>query len=422
MSRTILGLVVAASVAGSGREAGAQIDPRSFESPPAAAAFPVNQVPDLARMLDDESSQFVPAVRRELGGTPQGRQLVIRGNALRSTARAFTRTLQVGGDPNQLGIWRDQFVQSLNAVQSELNDPPGTAPVSAAIAQRMGRLAFEINRAMAGDGQPSPLPNPGGFPPGPGQGGGFQALQLVQAAATQLDATNGFLAADIGQAPPFDGAMLDLQALSVGMQQLNQIGLAGGGPQQMSATLLPLWVRVRRVNALMQGGLPQLARARASWMSAVGSLSGLAQMLGIPPDLTPPPNVGPPNILPTPNPPIGPGPGFGVSPAVALADQLGGEVEGFLVAVQPNALRIPQGLQFIADARILRGAVIAFRQAAAAGAPPTQLQPAFAQLNQAYANLLNRINRIAGFRSGPNIDRVRRMGLIVDQIRASMGF
>lgn len=424
MKRTILGLIVVASVAGPMREATAQFDSRYFDVPPAANAPTMGQLPALAKRLDDESQQFVPAVRREVGGTPQGYQLVIRGNAMRGAAEAFSRTLQPGGDPNQRGVWYDRFVRSLDAVQAELNNPPGTAPVATAIAQRMGRLGFEISRALGPGGLPGPPP-PGGGPPPPGFGppaiDRYQLMQLVQTASAHLGAANGFLASDVGRVPPFDGAMLDIQVILVGLQQINRLGLAGPDPAQVRASFLPLWDRARQIHPLMQDRNPALARARASWDSATVALGGIARSLGIPPDLTPTPGP-PPGPIPTPG--FGPGHGHGrrLREATALADQLGGEADGFIAAIQPNVLRIPQGHQFVADARALRASAIAFRHAAVGGAGPDQMRGAFAQLDQAYGSLLNRVNRIAGFRSGPNIDRVRRLGGLVDQIRGTLGF
>ncbi len=433
MRQTFLGLVVTVSLLssngtlhaqfnpqfpGNPNMMGGQIDPGFLNSPPGPTAFRPDQVPHLARLLDDEARQFVPAIYRELGGTPQGRQLVIRGNGLASAAEGYARTLQPGGDPGQQGIWRDQFGQALDAVQAELNNPPGTAPVATAICQRLGRLVYEINRAMGGGPQPGVPPGGGFLPPGMG-GPSQQVMQLVQTASSQLNATNGFLATDVGQVPPFDGVMLDIQALLVGLQQINQLALSGSPPGQLRSTLLQLWPRVRQINAMMQNGSPALNRARASWNAAVVPLSALAQLVGVPPDLSSPPTIGPGPGPGFPNPGL-PNPGAG-QPTIFMAAQLLGEVEGFLAAVQPTALRIPQGLQFLADARSLRGVVIGFRQAAVSGAPPGQLQAMFGQVEQAYSVLLNRINRIAGFRSGPNIDRVRRMGGLVDQIRASIG-
>lgn len=412
MRRTTLGLAVAVACLGMGRGAPAQmIDPRVFDAPPGATAFRPDQISALAAMLDTESRQFVPAVMRELGGTRQGRQLVMRGNAMRATAEAFARTLQPGGDPSQQALRLDQFAQALDAVQAELNNPPGTAPVAAAISQRLGRLAFEIRRATGGGFNPVPLP---GVIPGPPLVDTVRVMRLAQSASANLNSVNGFLAADVGQLPPFDGVMYDIQALDLGMQQISRLGLSGGASlPTFQAVYQPLRARASQVNSFLQTGNPALRRAQTAWASAAVSLNGLSQALGFPADLVTAPI--PPLI---PQPPLIPNPGFGVPAVISLADQLAGEIDGFIAAVRPNALVIPQGMQFVADARALRGDAIAFRQRVAAGANPAQVRSSFQQLDRSYARLLNRINRVSGFRSGPNIDRIRRLGGLVDQIRA----
>jgi hypothetical protein len=293
--------------------------------------------------------------------------------------------------------------------------------VSAAICQRLGRLAFEIRRATGGGFNPVPPP---GVIPGPPLVDTVRVMRLAQSASANLNSVNGFLAADVGQLPPFDGVMYDIQALDLGMQQISRLGLSGGASlPAFQAVYQPLRARASQVNSFLQTGNPALRRAQTAWASAAASLNGLSQALGFPADLVTmpiPPIIPQPPVIP--QPPLIPGPGFGVPAVITLADQLAGEIDGFIAAVRPNALVIPQGMLFVADARALRGDAIAFRQRVAAGANPAQVRSSFQQLDRSYARLLDRINRVSGFRSGPNIDRIRRLGGLVDQIRALVAF
>jgi hypothetical protein len=79
---------------------------------------------------------------------------------------------------------------------------------------------------------------------------------------------------------------------------------------------------------------------------------------------------------------------------------------------------VPQGEQIYRDALTLYESAVAFRQAAMAGAPPCDLKPIYAAMDRSCDRLVSRVNCVARGRSGPNIEQVRLIGALCQQIRA----
>jgi hypothetical protein len=129
-----------------------------------------------------------------------------------------------------------------------------------------------------------------------------------------------------------------------------------------------------------------------------------------------------PGIAP-PFPGTGPGLGGGqcapgVSPAIGAVDALIGQVGAFLQVFGPTVGCVPQGEQIYRDALTLYESAVAFRQAAMAGAPPCDLKPIYAAMDRSCDRLVSRVNCVARGRSGPNIEQVRLIGALCQQIRA----
>jgi len=353
-------------------------------------------------MLAYEADNFVPAVRRELAGTRQGRQLVIRGNALQYAAEAIETTIQSGNSPPRVvSAQLDQFVQALDAVQSELNNPAGTAPEAAISSQRMSRLVYEISRALNAN---SPPPRPPVLPPAANYDRN-RVMQMAQAVSTGLAGTSSLIRSDIGSYPPYDGAMRDLDAMTLGIQQVTQLAYSGAGLPQLQAVYNPIHDRAHRVNQALQN-VPS-PRVRNAWRASSRDLRELDEVLGLAPAIVIDPG--------RPVPPPGQRPGTAAT--IAIADQFTGEVDAFIATMQPNVLKVPEGPRIMQDARALRNEVITFRQTAAAGARPRELEPSFRQLEGIYAKFSNRVERVSGGKPGPNVNRSRRMATLLDQLR-----
>jgi hypothetical protein len=110
-------------------------------------------------------------------------------------------------------------------------------------------------------------------------------------------------------------------------------------------------------------------------------------------------------------------PGFG-SPAIGVADQLIAQTAAFLRVFGPTAHIVPQGNRIYGDAESLYRSAVTFRQAAIAGAPHHELRRLQSRVESDGRRLVNRVNGVAGWRNGPNIQQVRFIGDLARQLRA----
>lgn len=106
------------------------------------------------------------------------------------------------------------------------------------------------------------------------------------------------------------------------------------------------------------------------------------------------------------------------SAVLPLADQVLATTDTFIVRFAPTANQVPEGRAFLADAQRLRYIANDFREAAAQGAPADQLAGIHAAMDQTVGSLVWRTERISRGRSGPNIEAIRGIGALTQQIGA----
>jgi hypothetical protein len=404
-------------VVGEGMPARAQTGYEMFSGMPGTSPVPSGTLPALSRQLFAEAQQLVPAVRYELAGTVQGQRSEMVANALIGAAQALDFAIGSGTvDPGRTLPALASVDQAFSRLQAELNNPPGTAPQSAWIVRRIDRLVFELRRAMPGIG-PSFGSQPG-LPPGPAQ---------IEQLADSLEANLGFLINSIRSDPgltyAFDRLARDLESVAAQVVQFHDLVRRGGALGQLQAADLAIRNQVRQIGVVMEGAGPPV-RVLQVWRAVAATSDQLGDALGLSRDYLIDPNQPviinrpaygqlPWTIVPTTSaPPTG--------ALVPLIDQALGETNGFLAALLPNLLRIPEGPGFQADARALIGDLLGFRQAIASGALGPPLFEAARRVDATYRRLLDRTNRIARGQVGPNIARVYRIGTVIDQIRGSL--
>ncbi len=100
-----------------------------------------------------------------------------------------------------------------------------------------------------------------------------------------------------------------------------------------------------------------------------------------------------------------------------LARRLAEQADAFIVAFAPQAGRVPEGGQFLADATALRDAAAGFHDLARTGAPPEQIVLGFQAVADRWQQLEARMARVSGGRVGPNIATALEMGQTVAQIQ-----
>jgi hypothetical protein len=153
--------------------------------------------------------------------------------------------------------------------------------------------------------------------------------------------------------------------------------------------------------------VPLTPRIRRAWLSFRTTEALLRQNLGLPTRLDPPlagalPNPEQPNF-------------------VQLADRLIEQVNAFLSNFTPRAKDVPEGGEFIADARRLQAAVTDFRRDAEGGFLPDQLAARYVPVDLNWQRLARRTNRIAQGRTGPYVQALASIGETTTEIHRLLG-
>ncbi|WP_169978579.1 hypothetical protein [Tautonia rosea] len=386
----------------------------------------------LAEQLVAESDRFVEEVRYELAGTRQGRNLEIRGNALRGAAESFyNELLQRHADDSRRLRAFDGVERALTEVQRELNRPPGTAPSANASARRMDRMVAELRREYGG----APLP-PGGITPGrppvsPPSAPGYdwrlvadvseRTLASVQVLGSRIDQ-------EIGRFPPYDGVLRDLDGMASGLSRVNEFARRQLLISQLGPLLAPIQNQARHTAAVLQGARPPVRIARA-WNDVQRGIDDLSRLLGVGGDFIIDPNqpviIDRPGYdqLPWPGPP-GWGGGGGILPPMAQAvpfiDEAIREVDAYLLGIRPNVSIIPEGPQFHRDAQELRNALLGLRQGLAAGGWNPSVGRQHREAEAIAQRLVDRTLRVGRGQIGPNNARVLRIQDLINQARAAL--
>lgn len=378
------------------------------------------QGPDVAAALVQSAGQLVQLVRYELGGTVQGRSLEIRANALLGAAESFQRELLLRhNDPARRQRALAGLQQAFGQVQQALYNPPGQAPQAQQLTQQViGPLVAQASQALPGGGIAPPITPV--FPPTGPSYDARRVLQIADATVAGVRVLSQRIGRDYASIYPYNGVLLSLQSLDGGIQQFRNLAASGAPLGQLQAAVPPLRNLARNTGTSLLGARPP-ADLQRGWSAVTQGVDALATTLGLSLDyvidahepviLDPPAYDDLPwNLRPGGLPMPGPNP-------VAVADQAIAEVDGFLLAIQPNLTRIPEGPRFQSDARSLRNRLLDLRQRLARGEYAGGLRSPYAAAESDYRRLADRINRVSGGRSGPNIERVGRIGQAMADLR-----
>jgi len=187
---------------------------------------------------------------------------------------------------------------------------------------------------------------------------------------------------------------------------------------QAQARFHPIRNQARQAGVVLESARPPAPIARL-WAEVWQNLDTITDLLGLSGDFVIAPDqpvlIDPPGFEHFPWPIRPPGP-VGPPPALPLVDQAIGELEAYLVAIQPNLASIPEGPRFHRDARDLRDALLALRQPLAAGAWDPGAAQRFARVEADTRRLVDRTVRVSRGQIGPNNARVLRVRDLVDQI------
>lgn len=378
--------------------------------PATARARPLPPVADiglLAEQLVVQSERFVETVRYELSGTRQGRNLEIRGNALLAASESYLNLVGSGfADPARRLRALDGVEKALAEVWGELNNPPGTAPLSTSAARSIGRVLEQLRNAEGGLGPlPPPTTDPAGYDSG--RIGRFADATRVNAGslANQVDREIGYLY-------PFESVARDLRGLADDLDAFARLVRRRAPPAQVQASFRPILGLSRRIGRAFNrpeapANLVNLWRGIESNLARIDELV-LGDGGGTITPPRPPGGVRPPTVPPGPTP---------LARAVDLIDQALGELDAYAAAIRPSVDKIPEGPQFQNDARNLRDALISLRAPLAAGTWNASARRAFGRADSDSKRLADRTIRVSGGQIGPNNARALRVRELVDQIR-----
>lgn len=103
-----------------------------------------------------------------------------------------------------------------------------------------------------------------------------------------------------------------------------------------------------------------------------------------------------------------------------VSGQLVAEVDDFLAAFATTAHVVPQGRQMQTDANRLLDAAVELDLALRRGVDPRRLESLAREVDRHSNRLINRVDRVARGRIGPNIAQVYRIGAIAEDLRRAV--
>jgi hypothetical protein len=388
-------------------------DPRVYVQPPGAGMAAPGALAGMAAQLSREAQDLITATRYELAGTVQGQQIE---SAARLLAGGAARLSQANS-PNAA----DRALYEINAAQAQIQDARaglgGVLPRTDAASRRVDRLVFEIaNLAGGGGGLGGGLvPTTGGYNPA-------LVAQQADALGARLAATIERIWREVGQQYPYDAAARGLDAAHGQAERLVAMAGQGASLDDLRAAFESIRAQVVMASRTIESARPPLGVTQ-SLREAKRALGGLEGALALNPSLVVPdrPVIIDPPAFPNLPYPVTP-PGLAQPPArlVAQIDEALALTDGFLAAIQPGVLTIPEGPQFLADGRQVLLGLSALRQAAFEPGGPAAILPAMQRVERDYQRLRRRTEKVSRGRLGPNIERVLRLGDTLAAIRRSV--
>ena len=352
--------------------------------------------------MSDQVNALAADIATDLGDTPSGRHMVQDAQELGRAVGEFHDTLHDTQNPFVIRQSFSGLDSSWHHLQGQLNRPGTMTRAVARAASRVDETDAQIHRQL---GLATPPGNYYGAPAPPPAN--VEAQRLAYAVHERSQALARAIQAEMGYSPNRfrlnrDASRL-VQETGTFYQRLGQVP-PPNAPIDEFGQVIQLSDRLEA--DLSDRGVPP--EVQASWQGFASAMVLLRQQIGLPPS--------PPAVRVNLRPANG-----GPSPAVALSEQLMGQVDAFLQAFGPTARNVPDGEQIFADAQRLREAAAAFQAQASRGIDPGRLAHAFQDVDNAWNRLSRRINRVAQGRTGPNIEMASRMGETTQQLHQVLG-
>lgn len=363
------------------------------------------QLADVSTRLSSASKLLVDTIDLEIGGTQQGRQAHLKGQALWDAAEQFRRTVAVTGyRPTDATLALQNVARSLTALQSTLNNPAGTAPGASGIARRIGALADEAELALRPAGT---SPRPGTSLPGtslPGTIGGSlnaesdKLLAQAQAASRAVESIIQSLTGTAYNNYSASVTLRDLDTLAAALSQLQTSIRGGSSRQRLEWEVQALAEQAVRIAPQMKSAqMP--AFTRLFWSSVESNLEQMGETLGITGD-------GSTVLRPTP-----------VEPEILpLVDQALSRTDVFLTGTQPLVFGVAEVPRVQRDVRNLKSRLLALRQEAQQGEPASRQLETLGTMVADYQNAYNRWGQIVTQYKLQNPPRLSPIGESLNEV------
>lgn len=317
------------------------------------------QVVETVHRLQSASRLLVDTIDFEIGDTTQGRQAHLKAEALDDAVENVHRVVsRTNFRPDDALLALDSASRASQALESTLNNPPGTAPSASNIARRIGTMLTEARGSI----RPPVVPVPG---PGTGGSGGFNQAALLEQITAVSRGTQSLiqlLTSQSYQSYTYSVVLRDLDTFAANVRTFEDLTRRGTAKQRLQWELDALRAQADRIEPQLLAGRPPYF-VRLYWQSVESSLDQMRDTLGA--------SSGGSTVLrPTPL----------HESILPLVDQAVSQVDVFLTGTNPLVFGVAEVPRVQRDVRNLRSKLLTLRQQAGAGQSATVLQQTLSQM------------------------------------------
>ena len=234
------------------------------------------QIVEIVHRLQSASRLLVDTIDFEIGDTSQGRQANLKAQALDDAVEDVHRVVsRTNFRPDDALLAIDTASRSSQALETTLNNPPGTAPSASNIARRIGTMLSEARGSI----RPPIVPVPG---PGTGGSGGFDQAKLLEQITAVSRATQSLiqlLTSQSYQSYSYNVVLRDLDTFAANVHSFEDLARRGTARQRLQWELDPLRAQADRIEPQLLAGRPPYF-VRLYWQSALSSLDQMRETLG----------------------------------------------------------------------------------------------------------------------------------------------
>ncbi|CAN5307131.1 hypothetical protein BH10PLA2_BH10PLA2_17080 [soil metagenome] len=350
-------------------QAGVQVDNSTPPIPPPTPPPGTNR--DVLTQIIQRSEQFTALIQAEIPGSLQGRQCILRAQAMQTAAVNLQSQFVSNAPPGVLVRSFNSLERSYAALRERLSRPPGTAPNSEQVANHIGMLIGALKGIPPFNGG---LPGP----PPPPNAGYDQAAVLNLLNSTQGNIAQ-LLRSMSGQSFVFQGLRRDIEGFARQVESVRQQVQRGEPLPNVQRTVFGAQRYGASITEKMRH--PTMPTYwQQIWVNVEHGLASVSGALQVNAGGPPQPGLPPPQ------------PGFPTANLIAAIDALVGEIDAYLASIAPMMAFNPQYFALQAQLNAMRGNLLEMRQTVAVGASPLEFRPQFVEVQQGYLQLTNLFN------------------------------